>query len=446
MRRSLLLAALGTAAALAHANGALDFLERHLQDVRARVATRPASGEVVVVEIDSDSLDWLETWPWPRRYYAEALEQLIAAGATAVALDLDLSSASSPAEDARLERALAAIGAERVALPVFRQFERRRDGTVEAVDTGPLSRFRPHVSLVHVDFRPDRDGLIRRVEARQVRQSVEVPTLGAWLAMAGGAPAEIVIDFGIDLAGIPVLSFADVLEGTFDPDVVAGRRVILGATANELGDIGSVPRHRLLPGALIHALVFETLRQGRALREVGGLPVALATLALTMGFGSIAARLRLGWMALAFGGCLGAIVVGAALLQVVAPLSIQTSGPLAGLVGAFGTALMYAARRKDSILSGVVNHSFDAIVTFDQERRVTSFNPAAERMFDCAAKASLGLPLAHFLPGEDGVDGLAQLAGERGPSEVVARAWGGRLFPVEVACGTMRIEGEWIGI
>src|SRR5690606_3237422 len=158
MRRSLLLAALGTAAALAHANGALDFLERHLQDVRARVATRPASGEVVVVEIDSNSLDWLETWPWPRRYYAEALEQLIAAGATAVALDLDLSSASSPAEDARLERALAAIGAERGALPVFRQFDRRRDGTPEAVDTAPPPRFPPPLRLVAAELRPERHG------------------------------------------------------------------------------------------------------------------------------------------------------------------------------------------------------------------------------------------------------------------------------------------------
>jgi diguanylate cyclase (GGDEF)-like protein/PAS domain S-box-containing protein len=154
----------------------------------------------------------------------------------------------------------------------------------------------------------------------------------------------------------------------------------------------------------------------------------------------------LAWMALAFAGCAATIVGGATLLQVIAPLSIQTGGLLAGLVGAFGTALMYAARRKDSLLSGVVNHSFDAIITFDQERRITSFNPAAERMFACSAKASRGLPLARFLPGQNGSDGLARLAGDRGPCEVVARAWGGRLFPVEVACGTMRIEAEWVGI
>jgi diguanylate cyclase (GGDEF)-like protein/PAS domain S-box-containing protein len=442
----LLLAAVATGAALAHLHGGLDFLERHLQDARSRLATRPASGEVVVVEIDSDSLDWLETWPWPRRYYADVLERLTAAGATAIAFDVDLSSTSSKTDDARFAEALAALGAERIALPVFRQFDRRRDGTIEAIDTAPLPRFRAHVSLAHVDFQPDRDGLIRRVEARHVRQTVEVPALGVWLSDLQGVPEQVVIDFGIDLGGIPVLSFADVLEGTFDAAVVSGRRVIVGATANELGDIGSVPRHRLLPGALIHALVFETLLQGRALREVGGLPIALATIALTMGFGSIAARLRLAWMTLSFAGCAVTIVGGATLLQMIAPLSVQTSGPLAGLLGAFGTALMHAARRKDSLLRGVVGHSFDAIITFDQERRIMSFNPAAERMFACSAKASRGLPLARFLLGANGSDGLAFLPSDRGPKELVAQAWDGRRFPVEVACGAMRIDAEWVGI
>jgi len=43
------------------------------------------------------------------------------------------------------------------------------------------------------------------------------------------------------------------------------RSVIVGATANELGDRASVPRYQILAGPLVHALGFETLRQGRAL-------------------------------------------------------------------------------------------------------------------------------------------------------------------------------------
>ena len=446
MRRSLLFVTLGTAVAVAHVYGALDFLERHLQDARARLATRPASGEVVVVAIDSDSLAWFETWPWPRRYYAEVIERLIAAGASTIALDIDFSSISSAEDDAWLVGALAAVGPERIALPVFRQVGSRQDGTIAAIDTGPLPRFGSHATLVHADFRPDRDGLIRRVEATHRRQTVEVPALAVWPANPREVPEQIVIDFSIDPFSIPVLSFADVLEGTFDPTVVSGKRVIVGATANELGDIASVPRYRLLPGVLIHALVYETLLQGRALRQIGGLPVALGTIVLTLGFGMIAPRLKLAWLALTFAGFSTVIVVGAALLQLLAPVSLQSSGLLTGLVGAFGGSLIYAARRKDSLLRGVVSNSFDAIITFDQERRITSFNPAAERLFACPASASRGLPLARFLPGENASGGLEHLSGDRGPYELLAQGPGDRLFPVEVACGTMRIEAEWVGI
>lgn len=100
--------ALGTVVAIAYLAGALDFLERSFQDARFRLASTPASGEVVVVAIDSESLAWLEVWPWPRRLYADVVERLIAAGARRIALDLDFSSASDPEDDARLATALAA--------------------------------------------------------------------------------------------------------------------------------------------------------------------------------------------------------------------------------------------------------------------------------------------------------------------------------------------------
>ena len=76
------------------------------------------------------------------------------------------------------------------------------------------------------------------------------------------------------------------------------------------------------------------------MREVGGLPVAIVTVALTLSFGMVASRLKLAWAALTFAGCAAMIVVGAALLQWLAAISLQTSGPLTGLVVAFGGALV----------------------------------------------------------------------------------------------------------
>ena len=76
----------------------------------------------------------------------------------------------------------------------------------------------------------------------------------------------MLIDFSIDPATIPMLSFVDVLAGRFDPGQVAGKSVLIGATAIELGDWRSVPHYRALPGPLLQALAFETLIQDRALR------------------------------------------------------------------------------------------------------------------------------------------------------------------------------------
>jgi hypothetical protein len=45
-----------------------------------------------------------------------------------------------------------------------------------------------------------------------------------------------------------MLSFVHLLRGEFDPALVAGRKVLVGAVAIELGDWISVPRYPRCPG------------------------------------------------------------------------------------------------------------------------------------------------------------------------------------------------------
>ena len=56
MRRQLVLGTIGSLVALLYLTGALDFVERHLHDVRSGLLSRPASGEIVLVTIDRESL------------------------------------------------------------------------------------------------------------------------------------------------------------------------------------------------------------------------------------------------------------------------------------------------------------------------------------------------------------------------------------------------------
>ena len=78
-------------------SGALDPLERLLSDWRFQIASRPASQSLTIVEIDSASLRALDSWPWPRGYYATAIESLRRAGAHTIGMDIDFSGRGDPA-------------------------------------------------------------------------------------------------------------------------------------------------------------------------------------------------------------------------------------------------------------------------------------------------------------------------------------------------------------
>src|SRR5207244_12561517 len=49
-------------------------------------------------------------------------------------------------------------------------------------------------------------------------------------------------------------------------------------------------------------------------------------------------------------------------------------------------------------LSGLIESAMDAVIALDEEQRVVLFNPAAERMFGCAASDALGRSLDSFIP------------------------------------------------
>lgn len=49
-------------------------------------------------------------------------------------------------------------------------------------------------------------------------------------------------------------------------------------------------------------------------------------------------------------------------------------------------------------LAAIVETAFDAIITVDKQHRITTFNPAAERIFVTAAAEAIGQPIQTFLP------------------------------------------------
>lgn len=259
-RMILLVAAVLLGAAIG-ATGAGRGFDDFLQRQRWALRHHAASGQLVIVEIDARSIAAIARWPWPRSEHAKVINRLVQAGAETIAFDVDFSARSLPKEDIALAKALERAGGG-VILPTFRQ----RAGAAGTgwVDSLPFAEARNHASLAAVSVRPDQDGIVRKMPIATVTENVTRPSLSAMVVQASGKAGEaFAIDFAIDPASVPRFSFVDVLEGRVPSRLIAGKHVLVGATAVELGDQYAVPRYGVIPGVVIQALAVETLMQGR---------------------------------------------------------------------------------------------------------------------------------------------------------------------------------------
>lgn len=264
------------ASLLAGVSGAGRGVERGLADARYALRHHQASSDVVIVEIDARSIAAIDRWPWPRRNYVSVVDRLRRAGAASVAFDVDFSVPSNPADDAALAQALARADGL-VTLPTFRQ--PAGSGQRGFVDSMPIPILRQNALAATVSILPDSDGDIRNAPLGEITAGIPRPSLAAMIAGRDGrAGADFPIDYSIDPASIPRLSFIDVRDGRFDPIAVRGKRILIGATAIEMGDRYGVPRYGVIPGVVIQALAALTLETGVPMRLGWGLPLLFAFL------------------------------------------------------------------------------------------------------------------------------------------------------------------------
>lgn len=274
--RSGLLALALVAGAATGASGVGGGLERALSEIGQSLRDKPASGDLHIVEIDARSIAAIDRWPWPRRQHAQLIDRLHAAGVGTIAFDVDFSSRSSAEDDRRMAQALERAGGG-VVLPTFRQ--RAGAGRNEWIDLLPFEAAHAHAVLASVSIEPDRDGRVRRAPLGTVTAGTPRPSLSAAIAGRGGmADESFPIDYAVDPQTIPRHSFVDIVQGRFDPAVLRGKAVLVGATAIELGDRYAVPRFGVIPGVVIQALAAETLARAVPVGIGWALPLAAALL------------------------------------------------------------------------------------------------------------------------------------------------------------------------
>ncbi len=340
---SLLLALMvAMSAALLALGGVFDPVEDALTTQRAKLLSRPSTGEVAIVEIDARSLAELRSWPWPRRYHAEVVRRLHNADASIIAFDVDFSARSDDGDD----QLTAAIGeADHVILPIFAQ---KASG---ARDESRLLSSRPDGAFSSawvggVNIFPDRDGVVREYPAATLIDGAVQPSIATLLAEKNGlGDRTFQPDWAIEAGAIPRFSFADVMNGRVPAQALQGKRILIGATAIELGDRYAVPRYGVVPGVVVQALAAESLLQDRAVQRTG--------LAVTLGGILVLALLlaprpigRPGRYALACASLAAFVLAGPVLAQHLWPVSVDSAAWIFTLFAAVGVQAAVEARRR----------------------------------------------------------------------------------------------------
>jgi len=419
------------------------------RDARSSVLRHASPNDVVIVEIDARSVRALDRWTWSRRIYAALIEKLNAARPRAVLLDVDLSAPSNdPAVDAALAAALGDAHYPLV-LPAFPRTDGRA-ASGHALVT-PLAQFADYARTGIVGAAPGRDGLVRGLVHSDDFGGVAYRSAVAILAGTGAsaftAGREYPIDYSIAPQSFPRVSYLNVLDG--DIEGLAGKTVFVGATAPELNDTVTVPVYEALPGVVVQALAYATLREGipvDAPRWIGYLVALLVcftlpllreqrpreTLRLAL-YGTAVVLL----VALAFDAIwkvrLGVMPIVCAII-VTALMSAALSADRVQL-----RALVTRGRaRREALISSVLSASIDGIVVFGGDGAIHDTNAAAAKLLGLTPDALRSANVRDLLPDLPSIASLgaphdttnAATAGNRYESTIGA---GDAATPVEIS-------------
>lgn len=394
-------------------------LDRFLWEARFLTDERPVSGDIVVVDIDAKSLDKLGVWPLPRRLFADLTDRLSEDGARDIVFDVDFSSASKAEDDALLAAAFERAG--NVSLAVFRQAASvdHQSGEVTNQPIEPLLNAAwPVVVMVPME----KDSRIwRNLYGFEINGTEELSAAAFLGEHTGSTQGAFWLDYSIAIDGIEQVSLVDVLEGSAAPGIFLDKKVIIGASAQELRDLFPVPVYDVLPGSVIQALGAETLLQGRALEQKGEVFAVCAAMLI---FILLLMTKIEGWAIK-----ISILALSAITIELVA-FRLLTSSPVLVPTGSAHFVLIIAAasvvfrelgfhkllshlatiRRRNSerMLGLVFDDSFDAIVVIQGDGKISAASQAARTLFK--SETLVGKQARTLLPPELVEESLAALS------------------------------------
>lgn len=286
--------------------GAIDFgepLDRMLGMLRSKLQPVAASGDIVVVGVDAESLRDIGPWPWRRTLHAELIEKLLGAGADRIYFDFDFGGKSPEAENRALGDAIARNKGRVFLLPNHRM----DDGSINDAELAyPVPLIGANATFVSNDVYFSFSDVVWNLPFQSVVAGRTLKSLASSLANVS-APEDgtFPVNYAIQVDSVPYVSAADVLAGDINENTVAGRFVVVAPNDVTLGDRVRLPGQTLGGGVYISVIGAETLKRGVPYVVSWIVPVMLAGIAM---IAAIGAR-RWQTVALAAGLCAAVLVL-----------------------------------------------------------------------------------------------------------------------------------------
>ena len=447
-------------ALLVTALGLVRPLDQRLSDTWFSLSKARPSGKVALVDLTRAASDQGDGIRLPRARLAELLDEVAAAGAERILIDLTLAGETTATDDAALEAVLTRLGPKRVALTASAVATTDNDGVTRWRRSPTLDRFARHAARVGSDLAFDADGRLRRFGVDAV-DLAPMQSGADWLAGHDGeANVRRRLDFGIDVRLTPTIDAMDISAHRVGRDTFAGHSVVLANFASALGQEIRVPRFGTLRRPEITLLSAETVLRGRPLSALGLVATLLSLVVLASATTLWIARLgaALGLVPVI---CGGVMLVGLAVwCQGEAGLTIPAAEFIQILlVGyAFGQIathpslnrlrdmLIGIAGRIDFRLARVLDATGEALVTFAPDGKILSMNAAAQHLF-AHSRSAQGGSISDLI-GAQADDLMAATVSSR-PGHVEAtieQGAAGRRY-LDMRVNSMRAEaGNWVGI
>jgi len=256
--------------------------------MRLAGGVEPESG-VLIVAIDEASLDRVGGWSWSRAIQADLLERVSAGGPAAIGIDILMDDVTTSEADQAMADAIRRT-------PNLVLAARVDDSESELEWQKPIPLFRDDASrLGHVHAEPDLDTKMRSiVTAKQAEGEVISAFSIEVLKTAGRLPEgyeedlggsvripveQLLIRYSGDRGTFEQVPAWEILDGRIDPGRFTDRIVLIGVTAEGLGDDWMTPfslAGRRMSGIEVHANALESIYSNRSIREVPGWLVLIA--------------------------------------------------------------------------------------------------------------------------------------------------------------------------